>query len=53
MAVETVIRSGRPEFDGLFPLVRGFLEQSALDLAIDGARVRGDAETRRERAIIN
>jgi len=41
MAVETVIRTGRPEFDGLFPLVRGFLEQSALDLAIDGARVRG------------
>ena len=41
MAVDTVIRTGRPEFDGLFPLVRGFLERSALDLAIDGQRIRG------------
>ena len=41
MAVETVVRAGRPEFDGLFPLVRGFLERSALDLAIDGRRIRG------------
>ena len=41
MAVDTVIRTGRPEFDGLFPLVRGFLERSALDLAIDGRRIRG------------
>jgi hypothetical protein len=41
MAVDTVIRTGRPELDGLFPLVRGFLERSALDLSIDGQRVRG------------
>jgi hypothetical protein len=41
MAVETAIRTGRPEFDGLIPRVRGFLEQSALDLAIDGQRIRG------------
>ncbi|MFO7693574.1 MAG: hypothetical protein R6V57_10860 [Vicinamibacterales bacterium] len=41
MAVETAIRTGRPAFDGLFPLVRGFLERSVLDLAIDGQRIRG------------
>src|SRR5512139_338539 len=41
MAVETAIRTGRREFDGLFPLVRQFLERSVLDLAIDGQRVRG------------
>ena len=41
MAVDTAVRTGRPEFDGLFPLVRGFLQRSALDLSIDGRRVRG------------
>jgi hypothetical protein len=41
VAVDTVVRTGRAEFDGLFPLVRGFLERSALDLAIDGRRIRG------------
>jgi hypothetical protein len=41
MAVDTAVRTGRPEFDGLFPLVRGFLQRSALDLSIDGWRVRG------------
>jgi hypothetical protein len=41
MPVDTRIRTGRPEFDGLFPLVRGFLERSVLDLAIDGRRIRG------------
>ena len=41
MNADTVIRTGRPEFDGLLPLVRGFLERSVLDLAIDGQRVRG------------
>lgn len=41
MGVETRIRTGRPEFDGLFPLVRSFLERDVLDLAIDGRRVRG------------
>jgi len=41
MAVDTFIRTGRPEFDGLFPLVRGFLERSVLDLSIDGRRIRG------------
>lgn len=41
MGVETRIRTGRPEFDGLFPLVRSVLGRAALDLAIDGQRVRG------------
>ncbi len=41
MDVETVIRTGRPEFDGLFPLVRSFLERDVLDLSIDGRRIRG------------
>jgi hypothetical protein len=41
MAAEAAIRTGRPEFDGLLPLVRGFLEKSALDLVIDGQRIRG------------
>lgn len=41
MDVETAIRTGRPEFDGLLPLVRGFLERSALDLVVDGTRIRG------------
>ena len=42
MAVETA-RSGRAgrSSTGCYPLVRGFLEQSALDLAIDGQRIRG------------
>src|SRR5512139_1380166 len=41
MAAETAIRTGRPEIDGFLPLVRGFLERSALDLVIDGQRIRG------------
>ncbi len=41
MGAETSIRTGRPAFDGLFPLVRSFLEQDALDLRVDGQRLRG------------
>ena len=41
MSVETRIRTGRPEFDELYPLVRSFLERDVLDLAIDGQRIRG------------
>jgi len=41
VAVETLIRTGRPEFDRLFPLVQSFLERDVLDLAIDGRRIRG------------
>ena len=39
--VETRIRTGRREFDELYPLVRSFLEQDTLDLSIDGQRIRG------------
>lgn len=38
---EVSIRTGRPEFDGLYPLVRGFLEHDRLDLVIDGQAMRG------------
>jgi hypothetical protein len=38
---EVEIRTGRPEFDGLYPLVRGFLISDRLDLVIDGERIRG------------
>ena len=38
---ETCIRTGRPEFDGLVPLVRSFLERDTLDLVIDGQKVHG------------
>ena len=41
MAGETRIRTGRREFDGLYPLVRSFLERDTLDLSIDGKRIRG------------
>jgi len=41
VVADTVIRTGRPEFDELFPLVRSFLERDALDLHIDGQRIRG------------
>jgi hypothetical protein len=41
VVVDTVIRTGRPEFDRLFPLVRSFLERDVLDLRIDGQRIRG------------
>ncbi|HOQ59838.1 MAG TPA: hypothetical protein PKZ08_04390 [Vicinamibacterales bacterium] len=41
MGVETRIRTGRPEFDGLFPLVRSILERAALELVIDAQHIRG------------
>ena len=41
MAADVAIRTGRPEFDELFPRVRSFLDQDALDLRIDGQRIRG------------
>jgi hypothetical protein len=41
VSVNTRIRTGRPEFDRLYPLVRSFLELDALDMAIDGQRIRG------------
>jgi hypothetical protein len=41
VGAETRIRTGRPEFDELYPLVRSFLEQDILDLCIDGQQIRG------------
>ena len=41
MAADVSICTGRPAFDRLFPLVRSFLEQDALDLVVDGQRLRG------------
>jgi len=41
MADEIVIRTGRAEFDSLYPRVKGFLEQDTLDVTIDGGKIRG------------
>jgi len=41
MADEVLIRTGRPEFDGLYPLVRGFLLEDTLDVVIDGQPIHG------------
>ena len=38
---EVSIRTGRPEFDGLYDLVRGFLLKDRLDLVVDGQSIRG------------
>jgi hypothetical protein len=38
---EVSIRTGRPEFDDLYGLVRGFLLNDRLDLVVDGDRIRG------------
>lgn len=35
------IKTGKPEFDNLVTLVKGFLEKDILDLTIDGKRIRG------------
>jgi hypothetical protein len=35
------IRTGRPEFDNMPEMVRGFLEKDILDLVIDGKKIRG------------
>ena len=37
----TLIRTGKPEFDDLYPIVRSFLEKDALDVVIEGMRIRG------------
>ncbi|MEN8152350.1 MAG: hypothetical protein ABFS86_21205, partial [Planctomycetota bacterium] len=41
MADEVAIRTGHPEFDGLYPLVRGFLREDTLDVVIDGQAIHG------------
>jgi hypothetical protein len=38
---EVSIRTGRPELDELYPLVRSFLDRDRLDLLVDGTPVRG------------
>jgi hypothetical protein len=35
------VKTGRPEFDNLIPLVKGFLEKDILDVVIDGGKIRG------------
>jgi len=35
------VKTGKPEFDNLIPLVRGFLEKDILDVVIDGEKIRG------------
>jgi hypothetical protein len=35
------IKTGRPEFDNLIPLVRDFLEKDLLEMYIDGHKIRG------------
>ena len=37
----TYIRTGRPEFDNLFPMVKSFLEKDVLEMEIDGKKIRG------------
>lgn len=41
MADEIVIRTGRAEFDNLYPRVKAFLEKDTLDVVIDGEKIRG------------
>jgi hypothetical protein len=41
MHADTRIRTGHRAFDELYPLVRGFLEQDAVDLHIDNQHLRG------------
>ena len=35
------VKTGKPEFDNLIPLVRGFLEKDILDVVIDGQKIKG------------
>jgi hypothetical protein len=37
----TFVKTGRPEFDEFFPLVRNFLEKDRLEMTIDGKKIRG------------
>ncbi len=37
----TFIRTGQKEFDGLIPLIQGFLERDLLEVVIDGRSIRG------------
>ncbi len=39
--INTYIKTGRPEFDNLIPMVKAFLENGLLDVVIDGQNIRG------------
>jgi hypothetical protein len=41
MNESTHVKSGRQEFDDFFPKIRSFLQTNALDIVIDGKRIRG------------
>ena len=37
----TYVKTGRQEFDQLFPLVKSILEQDVFDVLVDGKAIRG------------
>ncbi|NIM15788.1 MAG: hypothetical protein GTO45_27620, partial [Candidatus Aminicenantes bacterium] len=37
----TFIKTGKPEFDNFFPMVKSFLEKDILNMKIDGKKIRG------------
>lgn len=39
--MEIEIKTGKPEFDNFYPLVKSFLEKDLLELQIDGQTIRG------------
>lgn len=41
MQASTYVKTGRPEFDELYPRIRHFLEQDTMNMVIDGEKVRG------------
>lgn len=41
MGEQTFVKTGNPKFDQLVPTIRTFLENSALDIVIDGKKIRG------------
>ncbi len=41
MGEKTFVKTGRPEFDQLIPKIRSFLQNNALDIVIDGKKIRG------------
>ncbi len=41
MTDATRVHTGRPEFDELYPRIRGFLEQDTMDMLIDDQMIRG------------
>jgi hypothetical protein len=41
MGERTFVKTGRPEFDHFYPKIRSFLATNALDIVIDGKKIRG------------